>query len=397
MTDLKQKLPPNMFACTGGYYFNPPKAAQRAGVYKPKYFRKDKLEEGIRYAMEGNAIMAEWRKTYRRLRRIVRGITINHLIEHYFYSSDFNSLGEATKAGYRGVINKMRTKMVQGTPLGDWQVEKMTPPLIASAYEKEVKDSGVNAANDFIAMYRLLYNHGIRHGFHTYNPFSYVKKQSSKPRKVMWKRVDVRAFLNTAFSKWEWRNVGIVFYCLYEWGQRPGDICRLCWDQIDMEKKIVTITQSKRGATVRLPISDGLMSVFKQQKAEFFEKLEHKYVAPQMVRRNGKWVPYTSGSLNNYFDAICEAAKLPKTLQLRDLRRTAITETIENGADALQVMMLSGHQSVASLQPYFVHTLKGAQTAQTIRDFPATLIEGGMVKKRYGFQKEKPNAQPVQA
>jgi integrase len=396
MTD--RTLPSYLNEVRGGYYYDPSKAAVRAGIVKRKYFPKDKLEDAIKYTEENQLLVAEWRKTYKKLKRIPSGeVNVNNLIYHYFTSSDYNLLHSSTKSMYKNAINRHKDKNVKGLELGLWGVKEITPPLLAYAYEREVNESGVYAANEFIRLYRVLFNYGIRHGFITYNPFSYVKMHRHKARKVMWKREDVRAFLNTAFSKWEWRNVGILFYCIYEWGQRPGDICKLKWENVDLDNKIVTITQSKRGSTVKLPISTGLVSILRQQQEEFFKAVPQTYIAPKMVRKMGKWVPYTSSAINDFFLTICNAAGLPKELQLRDLRRTAITETIENGADALQVMMLSGHQSVASVMPYFVHTLKGAVKAQTIRDFPATLVEGGMVKKRYGFDKEKPNAQPVQA
>lgn len=146
-----------------------------------------------------------------------------------------------------------------------------------------------------------------------------------------------------------------------------------------MEGRYVTIKQQKRGSIVKLPMSNGLYNIFAQQKKEFFRQ---QWVAPQLQRRDGKWVPYTVTLVNDYFDKIKKEAGLSSDLQLRDLRRTAITETIENGADALQVMMLSGHNSTSSLMPYFVHTLKGAQKAQEIREFPDQLIEFNPSKGR---------------
>jgi len=201
----------------------------------------------------------------------------------------------------------------------------------------------------------------------------------------MWERKHVMAFLNTAFSKWEWRNAGILFYCLYEWGQRVSDILKLKWPQIDLKDRMVTITQSKRGATVKLPISDGLHSVLQQQWTDF--PCRH-LVAPRMRRVDSEWKAYDVLTINALFHKIAEAAKLPKHLQLRDLRRTAITETIENGADMLTVMMLSGHRSVASVSPYFVHTLKGSTKAQEIRQFPSQLIgETKLDVPRFGFNR----------
>jgi integrase len=199
-----------------------------------------------------------------------------------------------------------------------------------------------------------------------------VRKQTVKKRKVMWERTNVLAFLNAAFSRWQWRNAGLVFYMIYEWGQRVSDILKLKWENIDFDTNTVTITQSKRGATVKLPISPGLATMLQQQKKDF---VLSDYVAPQMVRRQGKFVPYSISTINSYATDIMQEAKLDRMLQLRDLRRTAITETIENGGDLLTVMQMSGHQHAASVTPYFVHTRKGAAKAQEIRQFPQQLIE----------------------
>jgi site-specific recombinase XerD len=101
-----------------------------------------------------------------------------------------------------------------------------------------------------------------------------------------------------------------------------------------------------------------------------------------MVRRQGKWTPYSIATLNNHVIDIMAEAKLDKELQLRDLRRTAITETIENGGDLLTVMQMSGHQHAASVTPYFVHTRRGAAKAQEIRQFPQHLMNQPVLLQR---------------
>jgi integrase len=230
-----------------------------------------------------------------------------------------------------------------------------------------------------MTVYRIVLNYAIRCGYTRHNPFEKVRKKATKHRKVMWERDNVRAFLNVAFSRWQWRNIGIVFYMIYEWGQRVSDILNLKWENINFDTNTVTITQSKRGATVKLPISQGLATMLKQQQKDFFLS---PYVAPQMVRRQGKWTPYSIATLNNHVIDIMAEARLDKELQLRDLRRTAITETIENGGDLLTVMQMSGHQHTSSVTPYFVHTRRGAAKAQEIRQFPQHLMNQPVLLQR---------------
>jgi integrase len=140
----------------------------------------------------------------------------------------------------------------------------------------------------------------------------------------------------------------------------------------------VTIKQSKKGVTVNLPISDGLTNILKQQ---YKEHPCRTYVAPKSRARSHEWIPYNIATIMSVYREIGEVADIPKTLQLRDLRRTAITEVIENGGDLLTVMMMSGHQSATSVSPYFVHTLKGGTKAQQIRDFPSMLINPDKMKE----------------
>ena len=363
-----------------GWHVFPSMKAHLCGVAPRKYFRADQYEEALAYAKECEIRMAAW--TDRRREKRVRpegAFCVEDLIVHYLESQDFNRLADNTRKKYKDVFKRMQPRLMRGIPLGERVVKDITAPFVATTYDNELRDNGVNLANEYIAVFRLLFNYAIRHGFIFFNPYSYVRKQPRKRRKVMWNREDVRAFLNTAFSRFKWRNVGLLFYCIYEWGQRTGDICNLKWEQVDMEKRFVAITQKKKGSTVKLPMSDGLYSIFMQQKRDF---IKQQWVAPQLQRRDGRWVPYSVAVINDYFSQIKEAAGLSSELQLRDLRRTAITETIENGGDALQVMMLSGHNSVASLTPYFVHTLKGAQKAQEIRQFPSSLVESSPLKGR---------------
>jgi integrase len=187
----------------------------------------------------------------------------------------------------------------------------------------------------------------------------------------MWQREHVRAFLNTAFSQFEWRSIGLITYMMYEWGQRPKDICELKWDSINFDKQMVVIEQSKRGATVKLPISTGLFEMLKQQHLDFPTS---DYVAP-LRKRWGKWMHYTAVILSRHFHAVAKLANLPDDLQLRDLRRTAITESIEGGAEMVHIMQMSGHKSIDSLNPYVVHTLRGSTRAQEMRQFPDRLLE----------------------
>ena len=363
------------------FIFEPPKKAAALGVTRFK--RSRDVNEIIEFANKANPLIDEWRKSRDEAKAHIKDGRVGHLINQYLNSTDYAALASVTKEGYKNYLMRWQHCRIGGVEFHNAKLDYLTPPLAQRLYEQQLKATGsVEQCGAVCRILSICYNWGIRHGYVTINPWRYVKKQRLKPRKVMWERENVLAFLNTAFSEWKWRNAGILVYCLYEWGQRVGDICRLHWDQVDMTKRSVTIVQSKRGAKVVLPISDGLHAILQQQWKQF--PCRH-LVAPRMRRVNSDWVGYSPITLSLVFNDIKEAAKLPAELQMRDLRRTAITETIENGADLLTVMMLSGHRAASSVTPYFVHTLKGSTKAQEIRQFPAQLLESNVLEvPRYG-------------
>lgn len=352
-----------------GYYYNPSASAVKAGVVSRVSFKD--LDEAIAHAKEKNALIAAWHKEKRYTKYLTKHSKVGELVVSYFNSLDYINLAESTKAKYKFEIESWLKLKVNSVPLEKTKLCNLSTPHMQRLYESRALFS-IWSANETLRCYSLLFNYAMRMGFTEFNPFSLVRKKKVAKRKLMWDKGYVLAFLNTCFSRWEWRNAGIVFYCLYEWGQRPSDILNLKWTSLDLDKGQATITQSKRGATVKLPISGGLLNLLKQQHRDFAHSSE--YVAPRMVRWKGKWVPYSINTINNIAKRVMEMAKIPDELQLRDLRRTAITETMEGGADAIILMQMSGHTNINSLQPYLVHTLTGATKAQSLRQFPQQLL-----------------------
>ena len=117
------------------------------------------------------------------------------------------------------------------------------------------------------------------------NPMSMVKKRSHEPRPVVWTQEQVELFVETAFSQFKYRNIGLLALLCYEWGQRPVDIRLLKWSSIDFDNKMVTIKQTKRGATVQLPLEDKLEQLLLQQNEDWgFQDYYYPIRDPQTVR-----------------------------------------------------------------------------------------------------------------
>lgn len=351
------------------YRYNPPKDAVEDGVVKRENVGTN-FEQACAYVEKQNAIMDEWRRERKYLKNLTTKSSLGDLIKSYLNSKSFNDLGEKSKLDYQYYLKSWYNDKVGGVPLLKAKIGNIVAPMCQRVYDDNA-DKSVSMANHALAVYRLVFNYGIRKGFTTHNPFSSVEKRSTKPRKVVWERHHVRAFLNTAFSDFEWRNVGVIVNMAYEWGQRLGDMRELTWDDYNVETGVLTLTQSKRGANIQVPTSEGLQKMLAQQHHDFGWQ---KYIAPAPKSVRGKLYPYSINRLNRVGRRIMDEAQLPADLTLMDLRRTAITEMVEVGVPVSSIMAVSGHATPMSLSPYIKHTLRGATTAQNMRGLPKELM-----------------------
>jgi integrase len=341
------------------YRYNPPSDAVKAGVVRRKTFTD--YEAAKAHACIANAELDAWRKERKDLRNLRTDARVNDLVASYKQNISFASLNVKTRKDYdyyikcwSGIKNLQHTKL-----------EDLTTPTCQRIYE-EAAEHSVSLANHSLSVYRLLFNYAIRHGFTQHNPFSKVLKRADKPRKVVWTRADIKAYLTTAYGEFKWRNVGLIVQMAHEWGQRLGDMRLLKWSSYDINTGVLTLEQSKRRATVTIPTSQTLQTMLKQQHAEYGWQ---EYIAPSIIADGkGGLRPYSITRLPIVGAEIMEAAGLPDTLRLMDLRRTAISEMLEHGVPITNVMSVSGHASAQSLTPYLKHTLKSASFAQDLRN-----------------------------
>ena len=288
-----------------------------------------------------------------------RNATVNEVVSFYLTSRPYSDLAPKSQKDYAYHLDKVCSTKVEGRALGDYMVRNLRSRHTNQAYQIWLA-SGVYTANYRKAVLSAAWKHGMRHDVMDNDPVRLIKMTATKPRKVKWTRDQVKQFLNTAYSDYKFRSIGLIVHMAYEWAQRIGDMRVLTWDKLDLDAQRIDITQSKRGADVHLPITDSLTQMLIKQKEDFgFQQ----YVAPMPTPSIGYYPPYPIDRIDDAINAVKDAAGLPDNLTAMDLRRTAITEMIEAGVDLAGVMQVSGHKSPNSVSPYMVNTFTGASTA----------------------------------
>ena len=289
--------------------------------------------------------------------------TLEELCNFYRNSDVYRRLSSSSQKDYDNHLSATLITPVEGKMLREYRCKNLKVRHMQQAYDKWLQ-VGTRTANYRRSVLSAAWKHAMRHDVLIHNPISLVHTLSENPRRVHWTREQVSIFLDTAYSDFRWRSIGLIVQMAYDWGQRVGDVRLLTWDSLDLNQCRIDLTQSKRNAEVHLPISQGLCSMLRQQKEEFgFQE----YVAPRVKPRAGAYTPYDKEEISLHINKILEEANLPKELTAMDLRRTAVTEMMEGGVDLAGIMQVTGHQNTASVKPYMVNTFSGASKALAAR------------------------------
>ena len=351
---------------TLAYRFVAPKDAKLAGVVENQSFRDGRK---ARFEIPKLIKIVE---DFRRGKILAGNISINsnfkQVIGHYLNTGQFNSLSSNTRKTYEHTLYAICDSQLFSRSLGDITLKYLTPAHCSELYEGWVRGVSVDNANQKARVFSMLMNYCISIGLIDKNPMSRIKKRKHEPKSIIWTRDQVELFLDTAFSDFKYRNIGLLVMMCYEWGQRPTDIMHLKWDfiepPIEEDTGIVTIKQSKRGATVKLPIEEKLMHYLTVQHNDWSFQ---EYVIPYQRPSDGCYRPMTPVQVSTLMKEVKALCGLPMELQAGHLRKTAIVEMIQNGADQLAIMSVTGHQNVQSLNPYNKHNYETARSALDMR------------------------------
>ena len=290
--------------------------------------------------------------------------TVQGLADEYLLSSDFNMLADKSKQDYQYFIKNMLSTIVESKHLSRTYLKNMNGAKAKKSYEVWL-NRGISMANHMCSVSRKMYSYGMEMGYVQSNPFSTFKCRTPKSRKTLWTRDQVKQFLDYAYTNFKTRNLGLIVQMAYEWCQRIGDMRLLKFEYIDFDKGILHLEQSKRRATVHLPISKDLLAMLVQQKEDYgFQE----YVAPMPKAIRGAYKPYSLHGISKLGRVAMSSAGLPNELRLADLRRTGTTEMVEAGVSMGQIMSVTGHANPNSVMPYMKNTYLSAKKALTTRE-----------------------------
>jgi len=128
-------------------------------------------------------------------------------------------------------------------------------------------------------------------------------------------------------------------------GMRRGEILNLRWEWLDLKNCIVALpqTHTKSQKTRKIPINSKLKSLLLKLS---MRKRNQEYVFPSVSSESGHME-----EVKRSFITACKKAGI-EGLRFHDLRHTAATRMIENGANIVAVSRILGHSDIKITMRY---------------------------------------------
>jgi len=193
------------------------------------------------------------------------------------------------------------------------------------------------------------------------NPFSDVEFPSINNERDRWLTVQEEQNLLVSVKQ-EWLR-DIIIFAIHT-GCRMGEILSLTWkDNVDMQRKVITIQASKGGIKKAIPISNYLYEMLLNQS-----KISHI---------SGKVFPFKRSTLKDAFQNAIEGSGIVN-FHFHDLRHTFATRLVQGGVDLYAIQKLLGHKTIRMTERYAHHYPESLRPSINVLDdcYKSATVEG---------------------
>jgi integrase len=176
----------------------------------------------------------------------------------------------------------------------------------------------------------------------------------------------------------EGHRLEVLFITALWLGLRRGELCGLLWADVDLDDRTLTVkasTQRINGKLVRgktknessdrvLPLDDELIAILRAHKVrQMRDRLRLGWTDNGHVFINMRGKPCEPGNVGDAFKGLLAAAGLPLTFRLHDMRHTAISHMLANGARLKDVSAIAGHQNATTTANIYAHSFDEGKRA----------------------------------
>lgn len=224
------------------------------------------------------------------------------------------------------------------------RISRIEPDQIAQWRDKRLKEVKSSTINRDLNLMSSVFEHARREWkWLSINPVRDVKRPTN-PRPRDRRVTDIEENMMLAKLGYErgampvtlQQHLAVAFLLALETGMRQGEILRLTWDRVFLDKRYVRLDDTKNGDARNIPLSSAAVVLLKRQP--------HSKEEPRCF-------PVASASADALWRKARKNAKI-KDLKFHDSRHEAITR-LSRKLDVLDLARMIGHRDPRSLMIYY--------------------------------------------
>ncbi len=211
----------------------------------------------------------------------------------------------------------------------------LSPAVLAKFRDRRIKD-GVRACQyDLIIIRHAIATGRSEWGLHLPDdPFASLRVPNGVRKRVRRLEGEECRKLLEAAQRVSQPLLEPVLRWAMETGMRKSEILALTWEDIDWQRKLAQLRDTKNGEPRAVPLSH-----------------EAEAILQELGRSTEKVFPITVPALRCAWDRAIRLGGI-EDLRFHDLRHEAISRLFEQGLSVPEVALISGHKTLAALQIY---------------------------------------------
>jgi integrase len=303
-------------------------------------------------------------------------ITVKELLnDHWFPAQKTRDLRPSTLWQYRNVIDAWIVPNIGGikvAALTPAVVNEMVDTLRTAKSSRGLEGLSTRSAQLTVQVLKSACAWALVNGLLTRDPVGGIKRPRSKARVMqVWDTEQAKTFLDHTKND----RLAFAWSLALTRGLRRGEICGLRWSNVDLDKGVIRINETRLvvGSKVvestpkteegrrSIPLDPSLVAILRRHKTR---QASEKLAAGKAYQDDGYLLtdelgrPYRPDRLSCWFADKLATAKLPR-IRLHDTRHTAGTLMLASGVSTKVVTEMLGHSSPTITLAIYAHVLPG--------------------------------------
>lgn len=234
--------------------------------------------------------------------------------------------------------------------IGDYTLADATPALIAECRDRLLegnthlkKQRSPATVNRYLAALSHCFSIAVKEwGWMDDSPLRKVRKMKEPRGRVRYLSEDERPALLNACSESENPYLYTIVVLALSTGARQGEILSLKWDQVDLNRGLITLYETKNNEIRSLPLAGHALKLVKGMNK--VRRIDTDFLFP--ARRKNQPI-----DIRHWWDIALKEANI-ENFRFHDLRHSAASYLAMNGATLTEIADILGHKTLQMVKRY---------------------------------------------